>query len=106
MTVDTALLIIDVQQALSCGDDEVFDSRGVIDRINHVSRLARSAGALVIVIQHEAQAGLLMHGTEGWKLDPGLEISPSDTRLRKTATDSFHDTQLLATLQARGIKHL
>jgi len=104
--VDTALLIIDVQQALSCGDDEVFDSRGVIDRINRVSRLARSVGALVIVIQHESPAGPLKHGTEGWQLEPALETSPSDTRIRKTATDSFHDTQLLGVLQARGIKRL
>ena len=104
--MDTALLIIDVQQALSCGDYEVFDSRGVIDRINLVSRLARSAGAPVVVIQHEEQAGPLEHGTEGWKLDPALEVLPSDTRLRKTATDSFHNTELLAMLQARGIKRL
>ena len=104
--MDTALLIIDVQQALTSGDYEVFDSRGVIDRINRASRLARSARAPVIVIQHQEQTGPLQHGTEGWKVDPALEVSPSDICVRKTATDSFHDTELLATLQARGVKHL
>jgi nicotinamidase-related amidase len=33
-------------------------------------------------------------------------MAPSDTRIRKTATDAFHHTQLLATLQARGIRRL
>ena len=102
----TALLIIDVQRALCAGEYEVFDSRRVIDRINQVSRLARRAGAAVIIIQHEEESGSMAFGTEGWKLDPALETDPSDIYVRKTATDSFHNTALLGALQSRAITKL
>ncbi len=53
----TAVLIIDVQQALCSGKYEVFESKRVIACINHVSRMAREAGALIVIIQHESQGG-------------------------------------------------
>ena len=102
----TALLIIDVQQVLCSGKYEVFESRRVIDRINHVSRLARSVGAAVIVIQHEEEGGPLEYGTGGWQLAPELDTVPSDILVRKRASDSFHNTELQALLQARGITRL
>ena len=102
----TALLIIDVQRVLSSGEYAVFDSRGVIDRINQVSRRARRAGAPVIIVQHEEESGSMAFGTEGWKLDSALETEPSDIYVRKTATDSFHKTELLGVLQSRAITKL
>jgi len=102
----TALLIIDVQQALCAGAYAAFEAERVIDRINQVSRLARGAGAPVVIIQHEEDAGPMAHGTEGWKLAPALEALPADLYLRKTATDSFHRTTLQSMLQERGIAHL
>ena len=104
--MNTALLIIDVQRALCSGEDEAFESRRVIDRINHVLHLARGAAAPVVIIQHEEQGGSLEYGSDGWKLDPDLDALPSDIYVRKTATDSFHNTDLQAVLQAREIKKL
>jgi len=104
--MNTALLIIDVQQALCSGEDEVFESRRVIERINQVSRLARSAQSTVIIIQYEEQDGPFEYGTEGWALDTDLETGPADIYARKTTPDSFHNTELHALLQARGIKEL
>ena len=104
--MNTALLIIDVQQAICSGKYEAYDSRGVIDRINRVSRLARESGAPVVIIQHEEKSGPMTYGTDGWKLDPDLVALPSDVYLRKEATDSFHNTELQAVLAARGIKSL
>lgn len=100
----TALLIIDVQTALCFGEGGAFESQRVIDRINQVSAKARAAGAPVILIQHEAPDDPLEYGTEGWKLADGLDVQPSDIHLRKKATDSFHNTELHALLQERGIK--
>ena len=102
----TALLIIDVQQALCSGEYKAFESERVVERINFVARKMRNAGAPVIVIQHESEAGPLDFGTEGWKLADGLETSPTDIFVRKKATDSFHRTELQALLQERGIKDL
>src|SRR4051812_41590463 len=104
--MSAALLIIDVQAALCMGEHQAFDCDAVIGRINLVSRRFREAGALVVVIQHESVGGDLVHGTEGWKLAPGLVTAPTDTFLRKTATDSFHKTDLHAILQERGIPRL
>lgn len=104
--MNTALLIIDVQRALCSGEEEAFDSRRVIDRINTVAGAARNAGVPVVIIQHEEENGSLEYNSEGWKLDPDLDTGPDDIYVRKTAPDSFHDTDLLDILEARGIKQL
>ena len=102
----TALLVIDVQQALCSGEYKAFESERVIERINSVARRARSVGAPVIMVQHESQGGPLDFGTEGWRLANGLDVLATDILLRKKATDSFHQTELHALLQDRGIKDL
>lgn len=104
--MNTALLIIDVQRALCAGEYEVFESRRVVDRVNHLLRLARGSGAPVVFVQHEEAGGPMAHGSEGWQLDPALNALPSDVYVRKKTCDSFHDTELHALLQARGIEHL
>lgn len=104
--MNTALLIIDVQRALCSGEEEAFDSRRLIERINKVARLARNAAIPVIVIQHEEEKGPLEYGSEGWKLDPRLDAGPDDIRVRKTAPDSFHHTELQGILTARSIDEL
>lgn len=50
----TALLVIDVQQALCSGEYRAFESERVIERINTVARKMRRVGAPVIMIQHES----------------------------------------------------
>ena len=102
----TALLIIDVQQALCSGKYKAFDAERVVERINLVSRKARAAHAPVVVIQHESQDGPLDHGTDGWKLADGLDVQSTDIFVRKKATDSFHNTELHSILQARGVTKL
>jgi nicotinamidase-related amidase len=104
--VSTALLIIDVQQALCSGPDAAFESGLVIERINLVSRQARAAGAPVIVIQHEADAGPLAHGAAGWKIAEALEVQAGDVLVRKRTADSFHETDLQAVLRTRGVTKL
>ncbi len=101
-----AMLIIDVQQVLCSGRYAVFEADRVIDRINQLSRRARAAKVPVIVIQHESDDGVLIHGSDGWQLAPGLEVDPDDIRLRKRATDSFHQTELQAMLQRLGTTEL
>lgn len=102
----TALLIIDVQQALCAGAYKAFEVERVIERINRVSRQFRDAGAPVVLVQHEAPDSPFAHGSTGWQLATGLEVSPDDVGLRKTTPDSFHRTELQAALQARGVKQL
>ena len=46
------------------------------------------------------------YGADSWKLAPALEIHAGDVHVRKTATDSFHRTELHELLQSRGITSL
>lgn len=102
----TALLVIDVQQAMCAGDGAAFDIDGVIDRINALSARARAAGVPVVLVQHEEDEGPLQFATDGWQLAARLATRPDDLRVRKRTSDSFHQTDLLAVLQARGITDL
>lgn len=102
----SALLIIDVQKSLCSGEWSAFDIDRVIGRINAVASRARAAGAPVFLIQHEEDDGPLQHGTEGWQLDERLVVEPGDVRVRKTATDSFHRTELQSLLQSHAVDKL
>lgn len=101
--MNTAVLVIDVQQGLCEGEDAAFDCKGTISRINAVTRKAREAGAPVIFIQHESKAGYLEYGSAAWQLASGLEVEPTDTKVRKTTPDAFLRTELEAILKSRGI---
>ncbi|MEB0059369.1 MULTISPECIES: cysteine hydrolase family protein [unclassified Variovorax] len=104
--MNTALLVIDVQQGLCEGEHAPFESPQVIDRINRVSDKARAAGAFVIFVQHESGSGYLEHGTPAWQLADGLTVAPTDLRIRKTSADSFHKTDLQAVLKAHDVEDL
>jgi nicotinamidase-related amidase len=99
----TALLVIDMQQALCFGEEAAFEAERVIDRINTVSRKAREAGVPVVLIQHEEEEGSLQFDSSGWQLAQGLETAASDLRVRKTTPDSYHLTPLQALLEERGV---
>ena len=102
----TALLIIDVQQALCSGEHATFDAAGTVERINQVSTRARAAGVPVVLIQHEAASGPFAHGSPGWALAQGLDVQTADWRVRKTTPDSFHGTDLPTLLQSHGVDSL
>lgn len=101
-----ALLVIDVQQGLCDGATPPFDLDAVLSRINAVAAKARAAAAPVIFIQHEGTAGYLEHGSPEWQLHRALHVEPADLTLRKTATDSFHRTELQALLERLGVTEL
>lgn len=102
----TALLIIDVQQGLCEGTEAAFASDQVIARINKVSAQVRAAGAVVVFIQHESTSGFLELGTDAWQLAHGLQVEPTDLRMRKTTPDAFHCTALAETLKQHAVRDL
>ena len=104
--MNTALLVIDVQQGLCEGEHAAFESQQVIARINQVSGKARAAGALVIFIQHESTSGYLEFATAAWQLAQGLQVESRDLRMRKTTPDSFHRTELEQILKRHAVAHL
>ena len=103
----SALLIIDVQAALCSGEWAAYDVRATVDRINE--RLLGGQGPPV----PQCFSSSMKRVTDpfnsrppGWQLYERLEVQPDDIPLRKTATDSFHRTELRAHLQSRGVQRL
>jgi len=103
--MNTAVLVIDVQQGLCEGEGAPHDCKGTISRINDVTRKARAAGAPVVFIQHEA-TDYLDHGSAGWQLANGLDVKVTDIKVRKTTPDSFLRTNLENVLKDRDIKNV
>lgn len=104
--MQTAILVIDVQEGLCEGPDAAHDCPGTIARINAVTHRAREAGMPVFFIQHESSAGYLEHGSREWQLASGLQLGAGDRRIRKTTPDAFLRTELHDSLQALGVKDL
>ena len=102
----TAVLVIDMQQGLCVGPSAAHDCAGTIERINSVIRQARTAGVPVIFVQHESGPGYLEHGSPAWQLAAGLEVEPSDERVRKTSPDAFLRTELQPLIERQGIRQL
>lgn len=105
-TMNTALLVIDVQQGLCEGEHDAFESQQVIGRINQVSAKVREAGGLVVFVQHESSSGDLGFATDAWQLARGLHVETADLRLRKTTPDAFHRTALEQVLGQHAITDL
>lgn len=104
--MNTALLVIDVQQGLCIGEGAAYDCAGTIARINSVTRQARAVGIPVIFVQHESKQGYLEYGSSDWQLASGLELEQTDIRIRKTTPDAFLRTELQRVLDERGISRL
>ena len=98
-----ALLIIDLQRALCVGEYACHDVDAVIARINGLIARASETGTPVVFVQHEEDAyEPLRHGSDGWQIDDRLHARPDDPRIFKTASDSFHRTELDAVLKGLG----
>jgi nicotinamidase-related amidase len=107
---DTALVIIDVQNAILRGlggtraQDTERAFEAVVARI--AGLLARAWAALVpvIVVQHDGAPGhRLAAGSEGWLIRPELARHAGEPVVHKRSCDSFFETDLADRLIARGI---
>lgn len=104
--MSSALLIIDVQEALCSGVYATHQASAVIARLNDLAQRFRAADALVVMVQHEAGSGTLARSEPGWRLAAALQIGPADLHLHKRASDAFHETNLHQLLRDRGITRL
>jgi nicotinamidase-related amidase len=100
----SALLVIDVQQALFEPHPRPGAAPEVLARINALSARARAAGVPVVFIQHEDAE--MIRDTPGWALAQELDVRDGDIRVRKSTPDSFHRTGLADMLGEHGIDHV
>jgi nicotinamidase-related amidase len=100
-----ALIVVDMQQGSFGPESPRHDADGLVRRLNALAGRVRKAGGLVIFVQHDGPEGDPHHPSEpGHALLAALEVRPHDLIVRKTASDAFLRSALVAELKARGIE--
>ena len=98
---NTALLVVDVQNAVVAGahqrDEVVANIKALVDK-------ARAAAVPVIWVQHQSDE--LVPDTDGWRYVPELVRTDSEPVVHKRYGDSFEDTNLETELATRGVGRL
>jgi nicotinamidase-related amidase len=103
----TALIIVDMQQGSFTDASPRHDAEGLIKRLNSLTNPVRTAGGIVVFVQHDGPEGDLHHpDLPGWNLLPGLDVRPDDVFVRKASCDAFLNTPLESLLKAHGIERL
>ncbi|MFZ0859110.1 MAG: cysteine hydrolase family protein [Candidatus Sulfotelmatobacter sp.] len=102
----SALLIIDVQIGLVRLMPPELQDR-VLSNISVLLSKARSSGMPVLFIQHDGPKGHPLEAeTSAWKIHPSIFPLRGEPVIRKKASDSFFETNLVEELQRREIRHL
>ncbi|MGQ0624584.1 MAG: cysteine hydrolase family protein [Sporichthyaceae bacterium] len=119
----TATVTIDFQNFFVADGEPMGteNARDALANANRVNAAVRAAGGLVVLFQHSfgptgevapAEPLLeqaLLPGSASYELHPDLVVAPDDLRMVKRRSSPLHpqaDTDLLATLRARGIETL
>lgn len=119
----TAVVTIDFQNFFVADGEPMgtANARDALANANRVNAAARSAGSMVVIVQHSfgppgegvpAEPLLeqaLLPGSPSYDLHPDLVVEPTDTTIVKRRSSPLHpeaDTDLLALLRKRGIETL
>ncbi len=102
----SALLIIDVQVGLvRLMAQELQDS--VLSKVAVLLSKSRASGTPVLFIQHDGPSGHPLEAeTLPWQIHPAILPRSGEPVIRKKASDSFFETELVEELQDREIRHL
>ncbi|ALE05777.1 isochorismatase [Arthrobacter sp. ERGS1:01] len=98
---NTALVVVDVQNGVV---DGVFKRDDVVRNINSLVEKARSAGTLVVWVQHSDED--LPIGSEAWEYVPELVRQEAEPLVAKAYGDSFEGTALEDILAGKGVGKL
>lgn len=101
----SALLVIDVQQALFEKRLPIYLADALLKNINLLVKKAHQSQATVVYIQHSGK-GDLMRDEPGWQLHPAMQPKTGDLRMHKLHGDAFQETELLDELNARQVGRL
>lgn len=98
------LLIIDMQQGLFA--QPRHQDAQVIANINQLAQSVRASQGRVIYVQHDEPGSELEPHSPGWQLHKDLTPAPGESRVRKTACDSFLGTELGFLLAEQAVDRL
>jgi nicotinamidase-related amidase len=105
-TPKTALLMIDIQQAMFGPDEICHQPERILANAGGLLARARAAGTPVYFVQHcEAEGGFVPRSA-GWQIHPKVAPRPGEPITEKWAASSFYKTDLDAKLRAAGIDTL
>ena len=103
----TALVVIDVQEAMFLQPTPPHDGAGVVTRIAELLDRARAEGAPLYYVQHDGGPGDdFEHGSAGWQIHGPIAPKPGEPIVEKRHPSAFQDTGFDALLKAAGIDRL
>lgn len=103
--MNTALLVIDVQQELFEKSIPIYKADTLLDNICALIERAHNAGFPVFFIQHSSEK-ILLRGTDGWRLHSRLQPQSVDKVVEKHHGNAFEKTELKAELDSLGVEKL
>jgi nicotinamidase-related amidase len=100
--------VIDVQRGMFADPAlQPFEGEAVVGRIAELIAKARSAGKLLVFVQHDGGPGdVLERGTPGFEFRPELLPKPGEPVVVKRYCSAFQGTELGALLTQRGIAEI
>jgi len=94
-----ALLVIDMQKGSFTPNTPRYDTKGLLSRINELTKLFREHNFPILFIQHDGtQANEFIPNTNEWKLLDDLIIESNDIFINKYANDVFYNSKLQSKL--------
>ena len=100
-----AVLIVDVQKALV--EAHPYREEEFLQELKRVADGARKAGAEIIYVRHDGDAGdELESGTEGWNIHGAVEPKPGERIFDKNYNSAFLETDLEEYLKEKQITDL
>ncbi len=102
----SALLMIDIQNAMFGPDEICHQPERVLARVADLLTRARAAGTPVTFVQHCEGEGGFKPGSTGWQIHPAIAPKAGEPVIEKWACSSFYKTDLDQRLRAAGIENL
>lgn len=100
----TALLIIDVQNAMFDESGPIYDGEQLLNNLRILIDQARAAGIPVFFVQHNDEE--FITGTPPWEIHSAIAPNEGEVIIQKHTPDSFHETELHEKLKAAQIQNL
>lgn len=105
--MNTALIVIDVQNGMFSNDQQPHDGAGMLGRIDNLVGKARAASVPIIFVQHDGGPDHpLEKPNDGWAIHTGTGYRDGDTVVEKRHCDGFQDTDLAERLSQSGVSNL
>ena len=105
-THKTALLMIDIQQAMFGPDEICHEPERMLAKAGDLLGRARTAGTPIYFVQHCEAEGGFAPKSAGWQIHPKVAPRAGEPVTEKWASSSFYKTDLDQKLRATGIDTL